>query len=165
MFIYRSLQIHQETGVSHSHWLEEQKGQEGGDGLGGPLRYPDPCIFWLHADMDGKEQGLHWLSFAVIFIYETRNGRVDAAASVQQGITVFFYMLLSSFAATFIMFLPVQSPRLPSSRHAIGCSCRWDVVYWTDRGAPRLSHPLQSAESPKWQVAKYHPAHPELKIH
>lgn len=55
--IYRSLQIHEETGVPHSRWLEEQRGQEGGDGLGGPLRYPDPCIFWLHADMDGKDGG------------------------------------------------------------------------------------------------------------
>lgn len=51
--VHRSLQIHEETGVSHSRWLEEQRGQEGGGGLGGPLRYPDPCIFWLHADMDG----------------------------------------------------------------------------------------------------------------
>lgn len=54
-FIYRSLQIHEETGVPHSRWLEEQRGQEGGDGLGGPLRYPDPCIFWLHSDIKGME--------------------------------------------------------------------------------------------------------------
>ena len=60
---YRSLQIHEETGVPHSSWLEEQRGQEGGGGLGGPLRYPDPCIFWLHADMDGKEGGLCGVSF------------------------------------------------------------------------------------------------------
>uniref|UniRef100_A0AAZ3RBU4 tRNA dimethylallyltransferase n=1 Tax=Oncorhynchus tshawytscha TaxID=74940 RepID=A0AAZ3RBU4_ONCTS len=53
--IARSLQVHAETGVPHSHWLEEQRGQEGGDVLGGPLRYPDPCIFWLHADMEGVE--------------------------------------------------------------------------------------------------------------
>ncbi|XP_013876564.1 tRNA dimethylallyltransferase [Austrofundulus limnaeus] len=46
----RSLQIHEGTGVPHSRWLEEQRGQEGGDELGGPLRYPDPCIFWLHSD-------------------------------------------------------------------------------------------------------------------
>jgi len=51
--VHRSLQIHEETGVSHTRWLEEQRGQEGADGLGGPLRYPDPCIFWLHADMAG----------------------------------------------------------------------------------------------------------------
>lgn len=55
--ILRSLQVHEETGIPHSHWLEEQRGQEGGGGLGGPLRYPDPCIFWLHADTDGKEGG------------------------------------------------------------------------------------------------------------
>ncbi|XP_073319271.1 tRNA dimethylallyltransferase isoform X2 [Pagrus major] len=56
--IARSLQIHQETGVPHSSWLEEQRGQEGGGGLGGPLRYPDPCIFWLHADMDALDTRL-----------------------------------------------------------------------------------------------------------
>ncbi|XP_074469973.1 tRNA dimethylallyltransferase [Sebastes fasciatus] len=56
--IARSLQIHEETGVSHSRWLEEQRGQEGGDGLGGPLRYPDPCILWLHADMDALDKRL-----------------------------------------------------------------------------------------------------------
>lgn len=67
--IYRSLQIHEETGVPHSRWLEEQKGQEGGDGLGGPLRYPDPCIFWLHADMDGKEGGLYGPSFCSYFLF------------------------------------------------------------------------------------------------
>uniref|UniRef100_A0AAQ4Q5J0 tRNA isopentenyltransferase 1 n=1 Tax=Gasterosteus aculeatus aculeatus TaxID=481459 RepID=A0AAQ4Q5J0_GASAC len=55
---FLSLQIHEETGVSHSRWLEEQRGQEGGGGLGGPLRYPDPCIFWLHADMDALDKRL-----------------------------------------------------------------------------------------------------------
>ncbi|KAM4724775.1 tRNA dimethylallyltransferase [Anableps anableps] len=54
--IARSLQIHKDTGVSHSHWLEEQR--QGGDSLGGPLRYPDPCIFWLHADMEALDQRL-----------------------------------------------------------------------------------------------------------
>uniref|UniRef100_A0A8C7XSR5 tRNA dimethylallyltransferase n=1 Tax=Oryzias sinensis TaxID=183150 RepID=A0A8C7XSR5_9TELE len=53
--IARSLQIHEETGIPHSRWLELQRGQEGGGGLGGPLRYRDPCIFWLHADMKGKK--------------------------------------------------------------------------------------------------------------
>ncbi|CAJ1083742.1 tRNA dimethylallyltransferase [Xyrichtys novacula] len=56
--IARSLQIHEETGVPHSCWLEEQREQKGGDGLGGPLRYSDPCIFWLHADMDALDKRL-----------------------------------------------------------------------------------------------------------
>lgn len=59
-FKCRSLQIQEETGIPHSRWLEEQRGQEGADALGGPLRFPDPCIFWLHADMDGKGNPLHW---------------------------------------------------------------------------------------------------------
>nr|XP_020498787.1 tRNA dimethylallyltransferase [Labrus bergylta] len=56
--IARSLQIHEETGVPHSRWLEEQRGQEGSDGLGGPLRFSDPCIFWLHADMEALDKRL-----------------------------------------------------------------------------------------------------------
>ncbi|KAM4630513.1 tRNA dimethylallyltransferase isoform 3-T3 [Polymixia lowei] len=56
--IARSLQVHEETGVPHSCWLEEQRGQEGGGGLGGPLRFPDPCIFWLHADMEALDKRL-----------------------------------------------------------------------------------------------------------
>ncbi|KAJ8268240.1 hypothetical protein COCON_G00134120 [Conger conger] len=53
----RSLQVHQETGVPHSRLLEEQRGQEGGGELGGPLRFPHTCVFWLHAnmeDLDGR---------------------------------------------------------------------------------------------------------------
>ncbi|XP_008330300.1 tRNA dimethylallyltransferase isoform X3 [Cynoglossus semilaevis] len=56
--IARSLQVHEETGVPHSHWLEEQRGQVGGSGLGGPLRYPDPCIFWLQSDMKVLDERL-----------------------------------------------------------------------------------------------------------
>uniref|UniRef100_A0A8C6T7U8 tRNA dimethylallyltransferase n=1 Tax=Neogobius melanostomus TaxID=47308 RepID=A0A8C6T7U8_9GOBI len=56
--IARSLLVHQETGIPHSVWLEEQRGQEGGGGLGGPLRYPDPCIFWLHSDMEALDKRL-----------------------------------------------------------------------------------------------------------
>ncbi|XP_017276434.1 tRNA dimethylallyltransferase [Kryptolebias marmoratus] len=56
--IARSLQIHEETGIPHSRWLEEQRGHEGGGGLGGPLRYPDPCIFWLHADIKALDERL-----------------------------------------------------------------------------------------------------------
>ncbi|CAI5690171.1 unnamed protein product [Oreochromis niloticus] len=56
--IARSLQIHKEMGIPHSRLLEEQRGQEGGDGLGGPLRYKDPCIFWLHADMEALDKQL-----------------------------------------------------------------------------------------------------------
>ncbi|XP_034561220.1 tRNA dimethylallyltransferase [Notolabrus celidotus] len=56
--IARSLQIYEETGFPQSRWLEEQRGQEGGDGLGGPLRYLNPCIFWLHADMEALDMRL-----------------------------------------------------------------------------------------------------------
>ncbi|KAM9823674.1 tRNA dimethylallyltransferase [Neosynchiropus ocellatus] len=56
--ISRSLQIYEETGVPHSHWLDEQRGQEGGAELGGPLRFPDSCILWLHADLHALDKRL-----------------------------------------------------------------------------------------------------------
>lgn len=103
LVIYRSLQIHEETGVPHSRWLEEQRGQEGGDGLGGPLRYPDPCIFWLHADMDGKEG---FFIFTGISIYQNKRNRpVDMGASVQHEICFCLILLLH-----LLCFLPVCSP-------------------------------------------------------
>ncbi|KAG7280467.1 hypothetical protein CRUP_033768 [Coryphaenoides rupestris] len=56
--IARSLQVHEMTGVTHSRLLEEQQGQEGADRLGGPLRYPAPCVFWLHADVQALDPRL-----------------------------------------------------------------------------------------------------------
>ena len=55
---FRSLQVHQETGVPHSRLLEEQRGQEGGGGLGGPLRFPHTCIFWLRSDSEGERDAV-----------------------------------------------------------------------------------------------------------
>lgn len=52
--INRSLQVYMETGVPHSRLLEEQQGQDGGDCLGGPLRFQNPCIFWLHYETNGS---------------------------------------------------------------------------------------------------------------
>ncbi|XP_062846804.1 tRNA dimethylallyltransferase isoform X2 [Trichomycterus rosablanca] len=56
--IARSLQVYQETGIQHSQLLEEQREQDGADGLGGPLRFLKPCIFWLHSDMDALDERL-----------------------------------------------------------------------------------------------------------
>lgn len=44
----------EETGISHSEFLQRQHAEEGGGPLGGPLRFPNPCILWLHADQTGK---------------------------------------------------------------------------------------------------------------
>ncbi|XP_051727442.1 tRNA dimethylallyltransferase isoform X4 [Ctenopharyngodon idella] len=56
--IARSLQVYMDTGVPHSRLLEEQRGQDGGDCLGGPLRFQDPCIFWLHYKMNALDERL-----------------------------------------------------------------------------------------------------------
>ncbi|KAF4100273.1 hypothetical protein G5714_018469 [Onychostoma macrolepis] len=56
--IARSLQIFMDTGVPHSQLLEEQRGQDGGDCLGGPLRFQDPCIFWLHCKTNALDERL-----------------------------------------------------------------------------------------------------------
>ncbi|XP_055075951.1 tRNA dimethylallyltransferase [Misgurnus anguillicaudatus] len=56
--IARSLQVYMNSGVPHSRLLEKQRGQDGGDCLGGPLRFRDPCVFWLHSDMDALDERL-----------------------------------------------------------------------------------------------------------
>lgn len=92
--------------------------------------------------------------FAVIAIYQNnRNGHVDLGASVQHEITV--YVRPSYFCRYTCYISPSVLPS--SSRHAVGCPCRWDAVCWTDRGAQRLPCPLQSAESPGWQVVYQQP--------
>lgn len=56
--IARSLQVYMDTGVPHSRLLEEQRGQDGGDCLGGPLRFQDPCIFWLNGKTNVLDERL-----------------------------------------------------------------------------------------------------------
>ncbi|XP_059546081.1 tRNA dimethylallyltransferase isoform X4 [Myotis daubentonii] len=53
--VARSLQVFEETGISHSEFLHRQHAEEGGGPLGGPLKYPNSCILWLHADQSGIE--------------------------------------------------------------------------------------------------------------
>ncbi|XP_028629670.1 tRNA dimethylallyltransferase isoform X2 [Grammomys surdaster] len=53
--VARSLQVFEETGISHSEFLHRQHAEEGGGPLGGPLKFPNPCILWLHADQAGIE--------------------------------------------------------------------------------------------------------------
>ncbi|XP_036888418.1 tRNA dimethylallyltransferase isoform X3 [Sturnira hondurensis] len=48
--VARSLQVFEETGIAHSEFLYRQRAEEGGGPLGGPLRFPNSCILWLHAD-------------------------------------------------------------------------------------------------------------------
>uniref|UniRef100_A0A8C0CFX1 tRNA dimethylallyltransferase n=1 Tax=Balaenoptera musculus TaxID=9771 RepID=A0A8C0CFX1_BALMU len=52
--VARSLQVFEETGISHSEFLHRQHAEEGGGPLGGPLKFPNPCILWLHAEQTGK---------------------------------------------------------------------------------------------------------------
>ncbi|XP_027481718.1 tRNA dimethylallyltransferase isoform X4 [Zalophus californianus] len=51
--VARSLQVFEETGISHSEFLHRQHAEEGGGPLGGPLKFPNLCILWLHADQTG----------------------------------------------------------------------------------------------------------------
>ncbi|KAG3282849.1 tRNA isopentenyltransferase 1, transcript variant X2 [Ictidomys tridecemlineatus] len=53
--VARSLQVFEETGISHSEFLHQQHAEEGGGPLGGPLKFPNPCILWLYADQTGIE--------------------------------------------------------------------------------------------------------------
>ncbi|KAJ6663388.1 hypothetical protein lerEdw1_009467 [Lerista edwardsae] len=54
----RSLQIYEEMGVSHSELLRQQQKEEGGGPLGGPLKYPNPCILWLYTEQAVLEKRL-----------------------------------------------------------------------------------------------------------
>uniref|UniRef100_A0A8C4JRM0 tRNA dimethylallyltransferase n=1 Tax=Dromaius novaehollandiae TaxID=8790 RepID=A0A8C4JRM0_DRONO len=52
--VARSLQVFEETGIPHSELLHRQQQEEGGGPLGGPLKYPQSCILWLHAEQAGE---------------------------------------------------------------------------------------------------------------
>nr|XP_045005069.1 tRNA dimethylallyltransferase [Jaculus jaculus] len=56
--VARSLQVFEETGISHSEFLHRQHSEEGGGPLGGPLKFPNPCILWLHADQTVLDERL-----------------------------------------------------------------------------------------------------------
>lgn len=48
----------EETGISHSEFLHRQHAEEGGGPLGGPLKFPNPCILWLHAEQTVLDERL-----------------------------------------------------------------------------------------------------------
>ncbi|NXG38116.1 MOD5 dimethylallyltransferase, partial [Dromaius novaehollandiae] len=56
--VARSLQVFEETGIPHSELLHRQQQEEGGGPLGGPLKYPQSCILWLHAEQAALDQRL-----------------------------------------------------------------------------------------------------------
>ncbi|XP_051892192.1 tRNA dimethylallyltransferase isoform X2 [Pristis pectinata] len=56
--VARSLQVYEETGIPHSKLLLQQREEVGGGPLGGALRFPQPCIFWLHADLPVLDERL-----------------------------------------------------------------------------------------------------------
>nr|KAF6445476.1 tRNA isopentenyltransferase 1 [Molossus molossus] len=56
--VARSLQVFEETGISHSEFLHRQHAEEGGGPLGGPLKFPNSCILWLHADQTVLDERL-----------------------------------------------------------------------------------------------------------
>ncbi|KAG9471096.1 hypothetical protein GDO78_015904 [Eleutherodactylus coqui] len=50
--VARSLQVYEESGISHTEHLRRQQEEDGGGPLGGALRYPHHCILWLHSDRE-----------------------------------------------------------------------------------------------------------------
>ncbi|XP_052493635.1 tRNA dimethylallyltransferase [Budorcas taxicolor] len=56
--VARSLQVFEEMGISHSEFLHRQHAEEGGGPLGGPLKFPNPCILWLHAEQTVLDERL-----------------------------------------------------------------------------------------------------------
>lgn len=49
-FICRALEVFAQSGKTLSEIFEEQRNEEGGSNLGGPLRYPHIIMFWLQCD-------------------------------------------------------------------------------------------------------------------
>ncbi|XP_064408307.1 tRNA dimethylallyltransferase [Latimeria chalumnae] len=56
--VARSLQVYEETGIPHSKLIHQQQQADGGGPLGGPLRFQDPCILWLNADLAALDKRL-----------------------------------------------------------------------------------------------------------
>ena len=56
--ILRSLRIFESTGVKHSELLRQQRGQDGGHAMGGPLRYPKEQCFavWVQCEQSILDQ-------------------------------------------------------------------------------------------------------------
>ncbi|CAJ0927151.1 unnamed protein product [Ranitomeya imitator] len=50
--VARSLQVYEESGISHTEHLRRQQEEDGGGPLGGSLRYRHHCILWLHSDQE-----------------------------------------------------------------------------------------------------------------
>ncbi|XP_071992596.1 tRNA dimethylallyltransferase [Engystomops pustulosus] len=50
--VARSLQVYEESGISHTEHLRLQQEEDGAGPLGGALRYPHHCILWLHSDQE-----------------------------------------------------------------------------------------------------------------
>ena len=42
----------EQTGRRHSELLREQRSQEGGSRIGGPLRFPDCLVLWVKCEQD-----------------------------------------------------------------------------------------------------------------
>ncbi|KAM5181479.1 tRNA dimethylallyltransferase [Mantella aurantiaca] len=49
--VSRSLSVYEESGIPLSEHIRRQQ-EDGGGPLGGALRYPNPCILWLHSDQE-----------------------------------------------------------------------------------------------------------------
>ncbi|GIX73884.1 tRNA dimethylallyltransferase, partial [Caerostris extrusa] len=69
--ITRSLQVYQQHGRRHSEILQEQRSQNGGSSLGGPLRFKNACMLWFQCD---KKEGNY---LALIFLKQRLDDRVD----------------------------------------------------------------------------------------
>ncbi|EDV43848.1 uncharacterized protein Dana_GF16308 [Drosophila ananassae] len=50
--ILRAIEVYQATGQTLTNMLAEQRGQPGGNRLGGPLRYPHTILLWLRCQQD-----------------------------------------------------------------------------------------------------------------
>ncbi|KAL2718651.1 tRNA dimethylallyltransferase isoform X2 [Vespula squamosa] len=74
---YRSLEVFEQYGITHSEILKTQR-LAGGSGLGGPLRYPNSIILWLRCDKVEKQVGAAYARSYCCYFMENIKGDRDA---------------------------------------------------------------------------------------
>ncbi|XP_033122769.1 tRNA dimethylallyltransferase-like isoform X2 [Anneissia japonica] len=57
--IIRSLKVMEQHHIPHSQLIARQQATEGGGPLGGPLRYPNVCIFWVQSNQTVLDERLN----------------------------------------------------------------------------------------------------------
>jgi tRNA dimethylallyltransferase len=56
--IKRSLQVYEQSGVTHTEHIAQQQSQEGASEYGGPMRYKNVCVLWIRCEFETLDKRL-----------------------------------------------------------------------------------------------------------